>query len=78
MHHLPAVICAFAALAGLAGCLNQRPFLQAGDATSAQIMYSGDVSNAVPVAREHCAGYARVPRLVDTTPGSAYFACDPP
>lgn len=78
MRYLPAVVCTCAALAGLAGCLNQRPFLQGGDATSAQIMYSGDVSNAVPVARQHCAGYARVPRLVDTTPGSAYFACDPP
>lgn len=78
MRQLPAVVGACAALAGLAACLNQRPVLQAGDPTSAQIMYSGDVANAVPIARQHCAGYARVPRLVDTAPGIAYFACDPP
>jgi hypothetical protein len=78
MRHLPAVVGACAALAGLTGCLNQRPVLQAGDATSAQIMYSGDVSNAERVARQHCAGYARVPRLVDTAPGIAYYACEAP
>ena len=78
MRRFPVVVGACAVLAGLTGCLNQRPVLQAGDATSAQVMYSGDVANAVPIARQHCAGYARVPRLVDTTPGVAYFACDPP
>ena len=64
------------ALAALTGCLTQQPLLQKGDATSAEILYSGDVANAVPLAKQHCAGYARVPRLVDTTPGIAYFACD--
>ena len=63
--------------AGLCGCLSQKPFLQAGDAASAEIMYSGDVANALPIARQHCAGYNRTPRLVETTPGIAYFACDP-
>jgi hypothetical protein len=75
---LPILLCVFATAAGLAGCLSQRPFLQSGDATTAEVMYSGDIANAVPVAKQHCASHARVPRLVDRTPGIAYFACDPP
>ena len=62
----------------LAGCLEQRSFLRSGNATSAEIMYSGDVAHALPIAKQHCAGYGRVPRLVDTAPGIAYFACDQP
>jgi hypothetical protein len=75
---LPVLLCVCAALAALSGCLSQRPFLQSGDITSAEVVYSGDITNAVPVAKQHCASHARVPRLVDTTPGIAYFACDPP
>ena len=67
-----------AALAGCGVLWRQQPLLQKGDATSAEILYSGDVANAVPLARQHCAGYARVPRLTDTTPGVAYFVCDRP
>ena len=60
----------------LLGCLERDAFLQEGNANSAQVMYSGDVANALPVAKQHCAGYGRAPRLVDTAPGIAYFACD--
>ena len=71
--------CALAA--ALAGCgvfWGQQPRLQKGDATSAEILYAGGIENAVPLAKQHCAGYGRVPRLTDTTPGVAYFACDRP
>jgi hypothetical protein len=78
VRQLPVLLCVFATAAGLAGCLSQRPFLQSGDTTTAEVVYSGDIANAVPVAKQHCASHARVPRLVDTTPGIAYFACDPP
>jgi hypothetical protein len=71
----------FVCLAGigtaLCGCLGQKPLLQAGDATSAEIMYSGDIDDARSLARQHCAEYNRVPRLVETAPQMAYFACDP-
>jgi len=60
----------------LAGCLEQHSFLRSGDATSAEIMYSGDIAQALPIAKQHCAAYGRVPRLVDTSPDVAYFACD--
>lgn len=78
MSRLPALVCACAALAGLTGCFAQQPLLRKGDATSAEILYSGDIDNAIPLARQHCASYAKVPRLADTTPGVAYFACDRP
>jgi hypothetical protein len=70
---------AYAALcigALLAGCLEQHSFVRSGDATSAEIMYSGNIAEALPIAKQHCAAYGRVPRLVDTSPDIAYFACD--
>jgi len=61
----------------LVGCLVGQPALQHGDEKSAEILYSGDVASTLPVAKRYCAGYERVARLVDTTPGLAYYACDP-
>ena len=78
MKGLPTLFCIAGLFTGLIGCLEQRSFLRSGNATSAEIMYSGDVAQALPVAKQHCAGYGRVPRLVDTTPDVAYFACDQP
>ena len=78
MKGLLALLCIFGLSAGMAGCLEQRSFLRSGDATSAEIMFSGDVAHALPIAKQHCAGHGRVPRLVDTAPDIAYFACDPP
>ena len=75
----PSALLGICVLSGaLAGCLEQRSFLRSGNATSAEIMYSGDVAHALPIAKQHCAGYGRLPRLVDTAPGIAYFACDQP
>ena len=62
----------------LSGCLDQKSFLDKGDASSAEVLYPGDVAGALTIAKEHCAGYGRVARLVDTIPGKAYFACDSP
>ena len=78
MTKLPALLGLCAIIATLARCLGQQPLVKAGDATSAEIMYSGDIANAMPLAKKHCAGHERVPRLVDTTPGVAYFACERP
>lgn len=78
MRGLPAhFLCLLGLSAGLTGCLEQHSFLRSGNATSAEIMYSGDVTRALPIAKQHCAAYGRVPRLVDTSPDVAYFACDP-
>jgi hypothetical protein len=58
----------------LAGC-STRDFLQSGDAKSAVVTYTGDIEAATAVARKHCAGYERVPRLVETSMDTAYFDC---
>ena len=60
----------------LGGCLVGQPALQHGDEKSAEILYSGDVASTLPIAKRYCAGYERVARLVDTTPGVAYYACE--
>jgi len=76
---LPAAIRLFSlgiAAAILGGCLVGQPALQHGDEKSAEIIYSGDVASTLPVAKRYCSGYERVARLVDTTPGVAYYACD--
>jgi len=60
----------------LSGCLTSQPFLQQGDASSAEIVYSGDLAKTLPIASRHCASYERVARLVDASPWLAYYACD--
>jgi hypothetical protein len=63
--------------AALSGCPTPQPLLQNGDASSAEIGYSGgDVASTLPIASRHCASYERVARLVDTSPWVAYYACD--
>ena len=60
----------------LGGCPTSQPILQNGDASSAEIVYSGEVASTLPIASRHCASYERVARLVDSTPWLAYYACD--
>jgi hypothetical protein len=62
-------------LATLAGCIEPHPFVRAGNANSVEVVYSGDVATAVPAARQHCAKYERVPRLVNAGADIALFDC---
>ena len=67
-------------IAGLAasGCSGPGPFIRQGDANSVEIGYSGgDIQNAMPRARRHCARFERVPRLVGPTLDGALFDCVP-
>jgi hypothetical protein len=66
---------ALAAGIALAGCAGPQPFIGAGDANSVEVAYTGDVANALPLARQHCAQFERVPRLVDVGDGAALFNC---
>jgi hypothetical protein len=59
----------------LAACTGPRPFLRQGDANSAEIGYSGDIADTLPIARQHCAQFERVPRLVDAGLEIAHFDC---
>ena len=61
----------------LSACAGPHPFVLGGDEKSVQVIYSGDVASAWPVARHHCAAYERVPRLTDAGLDTAYFDCVP-
>ena len=69
-----ALVCGALAGASLAACA-PRAILLEGDDKSVEIGYANDVSAAMPIAVQHCAGYARVPRLVSQTMDIAYFDC---
>lgn len=63
-------------LAGsLAGCSSPRAILVQGDAKSATVAFRGSLKTATAVAKRHCARYERVPRLLGTDVGTAYFDC---
>jgi hypothetical protein len=51
------------------------PFVRAGNAESVEIGFIGDVSNAMPLARKHCAQFERVPRYAARTLDGAEFDC---
>jgi hypothetical protein len=70
----------FIALTGamLAGCGafgGSGPFVREGNADSVEIGFSGDASNAMPLARKHCAQFERVPRYVQPTLDGGIFEC---
>jgi len=68
----------------LSGCTGPQPLVLKGDANSVEITYPGDAASALPLARQHCARYERVPRLVNAGPDlgasadTALFDCVPP
>jgi hypothetical protein len=59
----------------IAACFQGTPFLLQGDANSAQVGYTNDIGGATAMARQHCAQYERVPRLVEAEENVAYFDC---
>jgi hypothetical protein len=72
------VLATIAAGATLCGCSGPHPYVRNGDANSVEITYSGDPASALPVARQHCAQYERVPRLVNAGVDLAMFDCIAP
>jgi hypothetical protein len=72
---IAAIALALAAGAALTGCTGPHPYISEGDANSVEVAYPGDVQNALPLARQHCAQFERVPRLVDAGAGTALFNC---
>ena len=51
------------------------PFVREGNADSVEIGFSGDLSNAMPLARKHCAQFERVPRYAMPSLDGAVFDC---
>lgn len=74
---LAGFICIFGlfAVAALAACTGPQPHLRQGDADSAEVQYSGDVETALPIARQHCASFEKVPQLRDAGEDTAIFDC---
>jgi hypothetical protein len=64
--------------APLAGCLSYQAHVMSGDGDQVVIQYTGDVALTLPLARQHCAQYERVPQQRETDPGSVTYACVPP
>ena len=64
-------------LAGVlsAGCTAPKPFLLQGDASAAQVGFTGDIDAAALVAKQHCARYERVPRFLEAEENVAFFDC---
>jgi len=70
------VLATSAAATALSGCAGPPPFIRKGDANSVEITYGdGDAASALPLARQHCARYERVPQLVNTGADLAIFNC---
>jgi hypothetical protein len=51
------------------------PFVREGNADSVEIGFTGDISNAMPLARKHCAQFERVPRYAMGAQDGAVFDC---
>ncbi len=68
-------LAAGAASATLFGCAGPHPFARGGDANSVEVVYSGEPASALSAARQHCARYERVPRLVNAGVDIAVFDC---
>jgi hypothetical protein len=56
-------------------CTGPKPFLLQGNASSAQVGYSGDIEGATLVARQHCAQYERLPHFLEAQENVAFFDC---
>jgi hypothetical protein len=67
-----------AAAALLAGCFNTRAFIREGNANSVEIGFPGDLSDAWPLARKHCAQFEKVPKLLEADEETALFDCRKP
>lgn len=46
-----------------------------GNADGVVISYVGDIANTLPIARQHCARYERVPVLHDAKENHAVYFC---
>jgi hypothetical protein len=51
------------------------PFIRESSPDAVEIGFRGDVSNAMPLARKHCAQFERVPRYVMPTLDGGLFDC---
>jgi hypothetical protein len=61
--------------AALAGCLQAQNHVMTGDQNQVRIQYYGDIDATVPMARQYCAQFERVPQRRDSDVDSVTYAC---
>ena len=59
----------------LSGCFPHQNAAMHGGPDGVLISYMGDVSATLPLARQHCAQYERVPVLAGAKDNLATYAC---
>ena len=59
----------------LSGCGAARPFVKEGNAQSVEVGYYGDAAATLPLARQYCAQFERVPQLAEASLDVAYYDC---
>jgi hypothetical protein len=60
----------------LGGCnIPHHDVAMSGNADGVIISYVGDVAETLPIAREHCARYERLPVLRQTKDENAVYVC---
>ena len=59
----------------LGGCFPHQDVAMGGNADGIAISYAGDLAATLPLARQHCAQFERVPVLHSTKENTAYYAC---
>jgi hypothetical protein len=62
----------------LFGCVQAQDVAMRGNANLVQINYVGDVADTLPLARQHCAQYERIPVLHETKPDYVIYFCVKP
>ncbi|HTW53721.1 MAG TPA: hypothetical protein VME45_17655 [Stellaceae bacterium] len=63
----------------LGGCsAPHRDTVMQGDANGVTVNYFGDLAETLPLARQFCARYERVPVLHETKNENAYYFCVKP
>jgi hypothetical protein len=72
----PQVLMLVALLGGCAAAAHDS--VMQGNASGVIINYSGDVAETLPLARQFCARYERVPVLHESRNDSAYYFCVKP
>jgi hypothetical protein len=62
-------------MAALAGCGRPQDAIVRGNADSVDILYDGDLAEALRLARQHCAQFERVPQQRQTKDDVVTFQC---
>jgi hypothetical protein len=68
-------LCGVVLGATLGGCLQHQDTAMRGNADYVSISYTGDASETLRLARQHCAQYERAPVLRSATDNVAVYAC---